>query len=84
MELSNWEKKLTIWALIGYKEQPWGEDHHEDLETLVDKFSDELEKKRGMKKLTILDTFSGIGGFSYAAERLVGGFETTQFVDNNP
>ena len=37
-----------------------------------------------MKKLTILDTFSGIGGFSYAAERLVGGFETTQFVENNP
>jgi len=36
-----------------------------------------------MKKLTILDTFSGIGGFSYAAERLVGGFETTQFVENN-
>ena len=37
-----------------------------------------------MKKLTILDTFSGIGGFSYAAERLVGGFETKQFVENNP
>ena len=37
-----------------------------------------------MKRLTILDTFSGIGGFSYAAERLVGGFETTQFVENNP
>ena len=37
-----------------------------------------------MKKLTILDTFSGIGGFSYAAERLVGGFKTTQFVENNP
>ena len=37
-----------------------------------------------MKKLTILDTFSGIGGFSYAAERLVGGFVTTQFVENNP
>ena len=28
-----------------------------------------------------LDLFSGIGGFSYAAERLVGGFETTQFVE---
>jgi len=37
-----------------------------------------------MKKLTILDTFSGIWGFSYAAERLVGGFVTTQFVENNP
>ena len=45
MELSNWEKKLTICALIGYKEHPCGEVHLEDLETLVDKFSDELEKK---------------------------------------
>tara|TARA_R100001129_G_scaffold815_1_gene699 strand:- start:546 stop:698 length:153 start_codon:yes stop_codon:yes gene_type:complete len=44
MELSNWEKKLTIWALIGYKEHPWGEDHTEDLETLVDKFSEDLHK----------------------------------------
>ena len=32
-----------------------------------------------MKKLKLLDTFAGIGGFSYAAEKLVGGFETTQF-----
>ena len=31
--------------------------------------------------LKVLDLFSGIGGFSYAAERLVGGFETTQFVE---
>ena len=31
-----------------------------------------------------LDLFSGIGGFSYAAERLVGGFETTQFVEIDP
>jgi len=36
-----------------------------------------------MKKLKLLDTFSGIGGFSYAAEKLVGGFETTQFVEND-
>ena len=34
--------------------------------------------------LKVLDLFSGIGGFSYAAERLVGGFETTQFVEINP
>ena len=34
-----------------------------------------------MKKLKLLDTFSGIGGFSYAAEKLVGGFETTQFIE---
>jgi DNA (cytosine-5)-methyltransferase 1 len=36
-----------------------------------------------MKKIKLLDTFSGIGGFSYAAEKLVGGFETTQFVEND-
>ena len=34
-----------------------------------------------MKKLKLLDTFAGIGGFSYAAEKLVGGFETTQFIE---
>lgn len=34
--------------------------------------------------LKVLDLFSGIGGFSYAAEHLVGGFETTQFVEINP
>ena len=37
-----------------------------------------------MKKLELLDTFSGIGGFSYAAEKLVGGFETTQFIEIEP
>jgi DNA (cytosine-5)-methyltransferase 1 len=37
-----------------------------------------------MKKLRLLDTFSGIGGFSYAAEKLVGGFETTQFIEIEP
>jgi len=34
--------------------------------------------------MKLLDTFAGIGGFSYAAEKLVGGFETTQFVEINP
>jgi DNA (cytosine-5)-methyltransferase 1 len=33
--------------------------------------------------LKMLDLFAGIGGFAYAAERLVGGFETTQFVEWN-
>jgi len=37
-----------------------------------------------MKKLKLLDTFSGIGGFSYAAEKLVGSFETTQFIEIDP
>ena len=34
--------------------------------------------------MKILDTFAGIGGFSYAAERLIGGFETTQFIEIDP
>lgn len=34
--------------------------------------------------LRLLDLFSGIGGFSYAAERIVGGFVTTQFVELDP
>ena len=34
--------------------------------------------------ITVLDLFSGIGGFSYAAEKLVGGFTTTQFVECDP
>lgn len=35
-------------------------------------------------KLRLLDTFSGIGGFSYAAEKILGGFETIQFVEWDP
>ena len=34
--------------------------------------------------LRLIDTFSGIGGFSYAAEQLVGGFTTVQFVEREP
>ena len=34
--------------------------------------------------LKIIDTFSGIGGFSYAAEKLVGGFATVAFVECEP
>jgi DNA (cytosine-5)-methyltransferase 1 len=33
--------------------------------------------------LRLLDTFSGIGGFSYAAEQLVGGYETVGFVERD-
>ena len=36
------------------------------------------------KELKILDLFSGIGGFSYAAEKIVGGYKTTQFVEIDP
>ena len=36
------------------------------------------------KKLKMIDLFSGGGGFSYAAEKLVSGFETIQFVENEP
>ena len=34
--------------------------------------------------LKIIDTFAGIGGFSYAAEKIIGGFETTQFIEIEP
>ena len=34
--------------------------------------------------LRLLDTFAGIGGFSYAAEHLVRGYTTQQFVEVNP
>ena len=34
--------------------------------------------------ITILDLFSGIGGFSYASERLVGGFNTEAFCEIDP
>ena len=37
-----------------------------------------------MTKLKLLDTFAGIGGFSYAAEKIVGGYETTKFIEINP
>ena len=37
-----------------------------------------------MKKLKLIDLFSGGGGFSYAAEKLVGGYETIQFVEIDP
>ena len=32
----------------------------------------------------MLDAFAGIGGFSYAAEHLVGGFKTTRFIEIDP
>ena len=34
-----------------------------------------------LQYLKIIDLFSGGGGFSYAAEKLVGGYETIQFVE---
>ena len=37
-----------------------------------------------MENLKILDLFSGIGGFSYAAEKLVGGFQTEAFCEIDP
>ena len=37
-----------------------------------------------MNELRLIDTFSGIGGFSYAAEKLVGGFRTVSFVECEP
>ena len=37
-----------------------------------------------MTCLKVIDLFSGIGGFSYAAEQLVGGYQTVQFVECDP
>ena len=37
-----------------------------------------------MKPIKMLDTFAGIGGFSYAAHKLVGGFQTKQFIEIDP
>ena len=37
-----------------------------------------------MEKIKILDLFSGIGGFSYAAEQLVGGYKTEAFCEIDP
>ena len=37
-----------------------------------------------MKPLQMLDTFAGIGGFTYAATKLVKGFQTTQFIELDP
>ena len=34
-------------------------------------------------ELKLLDLFSGIAGFSYAAEKIVKGYKTTQFVEND-
>tara|TARA_X000001316_G_C921335_1_gene35688 strand:+ start:746 stop:1927 length:1182 start_codon:yes stop_codon:yes gene_type:complete len=34
--------------------------------------------------LNVLDLFSGIGGFAYASERIVGGFETVGFCEIDP
>ena len=34
--------------------------------------------------LKLLDLFSGVAGFSYAAEKIVGGYKTTQFVEKDP
>ena len=34
-------------------------------------------------ELKLLDLFSGIAGFSYAGEKIVGGFKTTQFVEKD-
>ena len=31
--------------------------------------------------MRLLDLFSGIGGFSYAAEKLIGGYETVAFCE---
>lgn len=44
----------------------------------------EPSRRERSTNLRLLDTFSGIGGFSYAAEHLVGGFQTVAFVEREP
>ena len=45
----------------------------------------DLRSNDNDKQLKVLDCFSGIGGFSYAAENFFQGqFKTTQFVEINP
>ena len=39
---------------------------------------------QSIKHVATIDTFSGIGGFSYAAERIVGGYQTVAFVERKP
>ena len=60
----------------------------ETLKKLDKEYGDYIESIGGggfdMKPLEILDCFAGIGGFSVAAERLVGGFKTTQFIEIDP
>jgi DNA-cytosine methyltransferase len=42
-----------------------------------------MKLQRQQKMYKIVDLFSGIGGFSYAAEQIVGGFETIAFVEQD-
>ena len=37
LDLTKEEFKLTYWALIGYKDHPWGEDQIDALESLIEK-----------------------------------------------
>lgn len=41
------------------------------------------KKSVEVRSLRLLDLFSGIGGFSYAAEKLVGGYETVAFCEQD-
>ena len=45
LELTKEEFKLTYWALIGYKNHPWGEDQIDDLELLIEKLESVEDSK---------------------------------------
>ena len=45
LKLTKKELKLTYWALIGYKDHPWGEDHIDDLELLIEKLESVEDSK---------------------------------------
>ena len=38
LKLTEKEYKLAYWALIGYKDHPWGEDQIDELDSIIEKF----------------------------------------------
>ena len=46
LKLTKEEFKLTYWALIGYKNHPWGEDQIDDLELLIEKLESVEDSKK--------------------------------------
>ena len=45
LKLTKEQFKLTYWALIGYKNHPWGEDQIDDLELLIEKLESVEDSK---------------------------------------
>ena len=45
LKLTEKQFKLTYWALIGYKNHPWGEDQIDDLDLLIEKLENVEDSK---------------------------------------